>query len=25
MIAYHEQGYLLGPAPAFTPGEENEL
>jgi hypothetical protein len=25
MIAYHEQGYLLGPVPAFTPGEENDL
>jgi hypothetical protein len=25
MIAYHEQGYLLGPIPAFTPGEENDL
>jgi len=25
MIAYHEQGYLLGPVPAFTPGEENDI
>jgi hypothetical protein len=25
LISYHEQGYLLGPAPAYTPtGEENE-
>jgi hypothetical protein len=23
MIEYHEQGYLLGPAPAYTP-EEND-
>jgi hypothetical protein len=23
MIQYHEQGYLLGPAPAYTP-EEND-
>jgi hypothetical protein len=22
MIEYHEAGYLLGPAPSFTPGEE---
>lgn len=22
MIEYHEQGYLLGPAPSFTPPEE---
>lgn len=24
MIEYHEAGYLLGPVPSFTPGEENE-
>jgi len=24
MIAYHEQGYLLGPSPAFTPGDQND-
>lgn len=25
LVAYHEQGYLLGPAPSYTPtGEENE-
>jgi hypothetical protein len=24
MIEYHESGYLLGPVPSFTPGEENE-
>jgi hypothetical protein len=24
MIQYHEAGYLLGPAPSYTPGEENE-
>ena len=23
LIEYHEQGYLLGPTPAFTPQEEN--
>jgi len=22
MIEYHEQGFLLGPAPSFTPQEE---
>jgi len=22
MIEYHEQGFLLGPAPAFSPSEE---
>ena len=22
MIEYHEQGFLLGPAPSFTPSEE---
>ena len=22
MIEYHEQGFLLGPAPGFTPSEE---
>jgi hypothetical protein len=22
MIEYHQAGYLLGPAPSFTPGEE---
>ena len=24
MVEYHEQGYLLGPAPAFTPLEQEE-
>lgn len=24
MIEYHEAGYLLGPAPSYTPGEDNE-
>lgn len=24
MIEYHNQGYLLGPAPAYSAGEENE-
>lgn len=24
MIKYHDQGYLLGPAPSYTPQEENE-
>lgn len=24
MIEYHEQGYLLGPEPAFRPNEEND-
>ena len=24
IIEYHEQGYLLGPSPSYTPGEENE-
>lgn len=24
MIEYHNQGYLLGPSPSYTPGEENE-
>ncbi len=23
MISYHEQGYLLGPVPSFTPEQEN--
>ena len=23
MIEYHNAGYLLGPAPSFTPSEEN--
>jgi len=23
MIEYHEQGFLLGPVPSFTPGEED--
>jgi hypothetical protein len=23
MIAYHEEGYLLGPVPSFKPSEEN--
>jgi hypothetical protein len=22
MVSYHEAGYLLGPAPSFTPNEE---
>jgi len=22
MIEYHQEGYLLGPEPAFTPGEK---
>lgn len=24
MIEYHNQGYLLGPAPSFIPQDENE-
>ena len=24
MVKYHENGYLLGPAPSFTPNEEKE-
>ena len=24
MLEYHEAGYLLGPAPSYTPGEQNE-
>lgn len=24
MIKYHDQGYLLGPNPSYTPQEENE-
>ena len=24
MVEYHKQGYLLGPDPSYTPGEENE-
>ena len=24
MVQYHEQGYLLGPTPAFMPQEENQ-
>jgi len=24
MIQYHEAGYLLGPAPSYTPGEDND-
>jgi len=24
MIEYHNQGYLLGPTPSFTPSEDNE-
>jgi len=24
MVGYHEQGFLLGPDPAFTPKEEQE-
>lgn len=24
MIQYHNQGYLLGPSPSYTPQEENE-
>ena len=23
MIEYHEQGFLLGPAPSFSPSEDN--
>ena len=23
MIEYHEQGFLLGPGPSFTPAEDN--
>lgn len=23
MIEYHEQGFLLGPTPSFTPAEDN--
>jgi hypothetical protein len=23
MVAYHDQGYLLGPAPSYTAGEED--
>lgn len=25
MIGYHQQGYLLGPDPAFTPNETKEV
>lgn len=24
MVQYHEQGFLLGPTPAFTPEDSNE-
>jgi hypothetical protein len=24
MVEYHDAGYLLGPAPSFTPQEENQ-
>jgi hypothetical protein len=24
MIQYHEEGYLLGPAPSFKPSQEND-
>lgn len=24
MVEYHDQGYLLGPMPSYTPNEENE-
>ena len=24
LVQYHEEGYLLGPAPAFTPSDNNE-
>lgn len=24
MISYHEAGYLLGPVPSFSPGEDSE-
>lgn len=23
MVQYHDEGYLLGPSPSFTPSEEN--
>lgn len=25
MIEYHEQGFLLGPAPSFTPPDEEQV
>jgi hypothetical protein len=25
MIKYHDQGYLLGPAPSYTPQEEGNI
>jgi hypothetical protein len=24
MVGYHDQGYLLGPSPSFSPGEQEE-
>ena len=24
MVEYHDKGYLLGPTPSFTPGEQEE-
>lgn len=24
MVQYHDQGYILGPMPSYTPNEENE-
>jgi len=24
MVQYHDQGYLLGPAPSYTPNDEKE-
>lgn len=24
MVEYHDQGYLLGPMPSYTPNEDNE-
>ncbi len=24
MVEYHSQGYLLGPSPSYTPGDEDE-
>lgn len=24
MVEYHDQGFLLGPAPSFSPGEQEE-
>jgi hypothetical protein len=25
MVSYHNDGYLLGPSPSYTPGEEEEF